>query len=131
MLPKTINFPFQLGEPVEHRGIVIAPLFPTRDPGCTYVTLDEALPQGLAITETSESGPVPGLADPGQQRHVPGTRHKPCRARAGVPARAGPVRGAAGARRRALPRCRFAAGCLRTAVAEAPPRLSARRTRGA
>ena len=44
---------FQLGEPVEHRGIVVAPLFPRRDPVAAYVTLDEALPRGLRITETS------------------------------------------------------------------------------
>ena len=53
---------FQLGEPVEHRGIVVAPLFPTRDPEAAYVTLDEALPRGLAITEIDESGSVPELA---------------------------------------------------------------------
>ena len=33
----------QIGEPVEHRGIVVAPLFPHRDPVAAYVTLDEAL----------------------------------------------------------------------------------------
>jgi hypothetical protein len=59
---KTQSFPFQLGDPVEHRGIVIAPLFPTRDPVCAYLTLDEALPRGLAITETGPSGSVPELA---------------------------------------------------------------------
>ena len=52
---------FQLGEPVEHRGIVVAPLFPRRDPVAAYVTLDEALPRGLRITETSDSGSVPEL----------------------------------------------------------------------
>jgi hypothetical protein len=52
---------FQLGEPVEHRGIVVAPLFPRRDPIAAYLTLDEALPRGLRITETSESGSVPEL----------------------------------------------------------------------
>jgi hypothetical protein len=53
---------FQLGEAVEHRGVVVAPLFPTRDPACEYVTLDEALPRGLAITETSDAGSVPELS---------------------------------------------------------------------
>jgi hypothetical protein len=53
---------FQLGDPVEHRGIVITPLFPTRDPLASYITLDEALPRGLQITETSEAGDVPELA---------------------------------------------------------------------
>ena len=52
---------FQLGEPVEHRGIVVTPLFPRQDPVARYVTLDEALPRGLRITETSESGSVPEL----------------------------------------------------------------------
>ena len=52
---------FQLGEPVEHRGIVVAPLFPRRDPVAAYVTLDEALPQGLRIDETSDAGSVPEL----------------------------------------------------------------------
>ncbi len=52
---------FQLGEPVEHRGMVVTPLFPRRDPVATYITLDEALPCGLQITETSDSGSVPEL----------------------------------------------------------------------
>jgi len=52
----------QSGEPREHRGVVITPLFPTRDPVASYVTLDEALPRGLRISETSESGTVPELA---------------------------------------------------------------------
>ena len=52
-MPKTLDFPFQLGDPVEHRGIVVAPLFPARDPAPRYMTLDEALPHGLAIAETS------------------------------------------------------------------------------
>jgi hypothetical protein len=54
--------PFQLGEPVEHRGVVVTPLFPTLDPRAAYLTLDEALPLGLAISETSDSGAVPELA---------------------------------------------------------------------
>lgn len=55
------TLPFQTGEPVEHRGIVVTPLFPTSDPVARYVTLDEALPRGLAITETSDAGAVPEL----------------------------------------------------------------------
>ena len=51
----------QIGEPVEHRGIVVAPLFPRRDPVAAYLTLDEALARGLRIAETSESGSVPEL----------------------------------------------------------------------
>ena len=55
-------FTFQLGDPVEHRGIVITPLFPARDPVAAYITLDEALPRGLTITEMSDAGSVPELA---------------------------------------------------------------------
>jgi hypothetical protein len=52
---------FQLGEPVEHRGIVITPLFPRRDPVAQYITLDEALPRGFRVREVSEAGVVPEL----------------------------------------------------------------------
>ncbi len=52
----------QLGDRMEHRGIVVTPLFPRHDPVAHYITLDEALPQGLRIVETSESGSVPELA---------------------------------------------------------------------
>ena len=52
---------FQLGDPVEHRGIVVTPLFPHRDPLAEYVTLDEALPRGLRVDETSDAGTVPEL----------------------------------------------------------------------
>ena len=55
------HVPFQLGEPVEHRGIVVTPLFPHRDPVAAYITLDEALPRGLHIDETSDAGSVPEL----------------------------------------------------------------------
>src|SRR5688500_14451677 len=51
----------QIGDPVEHRGIVIAPLFPRRDPVAEYVTLDEALAEGLRISEVDEAGTVPEL----------------------------------------------------------------------
>jgi ARG/rhodanese/phosphatase superfamily protein len=52
----------QLGEPVAHRGIVLAPLFPRRSPAAEYVTLEDALALGLRIDEVSESGSVPQLA---------------------------------------------------------------------
>ena len=61
-MSKTLTDVFQLGDPVESRGVVVVPLFPTRDPACEYLTLDEALPQGLTIAETSLSGSVPELA---------------------------------------------------------------------
>ncbi len=53
---------FQLGDPIEHRGIVVTPLFPARDPVASYITLDEALPRGLTITEIDAAGSVPELA---------------------------------------------------------------------
>ncbi len=52
----------QLGDAVEHRGVVIAPLFPRRTPVADYATLEDALPLGLRIDEVSESGLVPELA---------------------------------------------------------------------
>ena len=57
----TITLPFQVGDPVEHRGIVLAPLFPLRNPVARYVTLDDALARGLTITETTDAGEVPEL----------------------------------------------------------------------
>jgi len=57
----TTLLPFQVGEPVESRGIVVAPLFPLRDPRARYLMLDAALARGLSITETSEAGDVPEL----------------------------------------------------------------------
>jgi len=52
----------QLGEAVEHRGIVLAPLFPRRTPVAPYVTLDEACARGLRVTEVDAEGSVPELA---------------------------------------------------------------------
>jgi hypothetical protein len=51
----------QLGDAVEHRGVVIAPLFPRRTPIADYATLEDALPLGLRVDEVSESGSVPQL----------------------------------------------------------------------
>src|SRR5262245_11711942 len=51
----------QLGEAVEHRGIVIAPLLPRNDPQAQYLTLEEALPLGFRITEVDAAGSVPEL----------------------------------------------------------------------
>ena len=58
----TTTLPFQIGDPVEHRGIVLAPLFPLENPVARYLTLDTGLARGLSITETSEAGDVPELA---------------------------------------------------------------------
>lgn len=52
---------FQVGEPIEQRGIVITPLFPRRDPVAEYLTLDDALPQGFRVREVSEAGAVSEL----------------------------------------------------------------------
>ena len=52
----------QLGDAVEHRGVVLAPLFPRRSPVADYATLEDALALGLRIDEVSESGAVPQLA---------------------------------------------------------------------
>src|SRR6186713_1084959 len=52
----------QLGEAVEHRGIVLAPLYPRRTPVAEYATLEDALPLGLRIDEVSDAGSVPELA---------------------------------------------------------------------
>ena len=53
---------FQVGDAVEHRGVVLAPLFPRRSPVAEYATLEDALPLGLRIDEVSEAGVVPELA---------------------------------------------------------------------
>ena len=51
----------QLGDLVEHRGVVIAPLFPRRQPVAPYVALEEAIPLGFHIGEVGEAGSVPEL----------------------------------------------------------------------
>jgi hypothetical protein len=57
MLDTTI----QIGDPVGHRGVVIVPLFPRSRPRAAYVTLEEALPLGLRVTEVDAAGSVPEL----------------------------------------------------------------------
>ena len=57
-----LTFPLQLGDPVEHRGVVLAPVFPRRTPVARYVTLDDALAGGLRVTEVDAAGAVPELA---------------------------------------------------------------------
>ena len=56
-----LNQIVQTGEALEHRGIVVCPLFPRRDPVASYITLDEALASGLSVREVDESGRVPEL----------------------------------------------------------------------
>jgi len=59
---KQIQIPIQLGEPVEHRGIVVAPLFPREQQRAEYLTLEEALPLGFRVAEVDAAGSVPELA---------------------------------------------------------------------
>jgi hypothetical protein len=51
----------QLGEPVVHRGIVVAPLFPRRQLQTAYITLEEAIPLGFRVTEVGAAGSVAEL----------------------------------------------------------------------
>jgi hypothetical protein len=56
-----IENPFQLGEGIHHRGILILPFFPRHDPLVPYITLEEALQKGLSVREVSDAGLVPEL----------------------------------------------------------------------
>src|SRR4051794_2938991 len=51
----------QLGDPVEYRCVVMAPIFPREDPIAEYLMLEEALPLGFRITEVDAAGSVPEL----------------------------------------------------------------------
>jgi hypothetical protein len=62
MTTKLASDTLQLGDPVEHRGVVIAPLFPRRQPVAEYLTLEEALPLGFRVEEVDGGGSVPQLA---------------------------------------------------------------------
>jgi len=62
MTTKLTSDTLQLGDPVEHRGVVIAPLFPRRQPVAEYLTLEEALPLGFRVEEIDPAGAVPELA---------------------------------------------------------------------
>ena len=53
-----LDLPFQLGEPRESDGLVVTPIFPTADPVCDYLALDEALIGGLTVSEVSREGSV-------------------------------------------------------------------------
>ena len=59
---KQIEIPIQIGEPVDHRGVVVTPLFPRLKPRAAYVTLEEALPLGFRVAEVDAAGSVPELA---------------------------------------------------------------------
>jgi hypothetical protein len=60
-MTKNMQETLQLGEPVVHRGITIAPLFPRLQPRAEYLTLEDAIPLGFSITEIDASGSVPEL----------------------------------------------------------------------
>src|SRR5947208_13021373 len=62
MTTKPTSDTLQLGDSVEHRGVVIAPLFPRRQPVTEYLTLAEALPLGFRVEEVDGGGSVPELA---------------------------------------------------------------------
>jgi hypothetical protein len=62
MPPKQMQIPIQLGEPVEHRGVIVAPLFPREQPRAEYLTLEEALALGFRVAEVDAAGSVPELA---------------------------------------------------------------------
>jgi ARG and Rhodanese-Phosphatase-superfamily-associated Protein domain len=52
----------QLGDPVEHRGIVVAPLFPRLQPRAAYLTFQDVYSLGFAVEEVDTAGSVPELA---------------------------------------------------------------------
>lgn len=56
-----LNETIQLGDPVEHQGVAIAPLFPRREPVAEYLTLEDAIPLGLVVSELDAAGSVPEL----------------------------------------------------------------------
>ena len=62
MPTKQIQIPIQLGDLVEYRGVVVAPLFPREQPRAEYLTLEEALPLGFRVAEVDAAGSVPELA---------------------------------------------------------------------
>src|SRR6266516_1422442 len=62
MTTKLASDTLQLGDPVEHRGMVIGPLFPRRQPVAEYLTLEDALPLGFRVEEVDSAGSVPELA---------------------------------------------------------------------
>jgi len=50
--------PFTLGEPASFAGLALIPLYPVDGPRLEYIGLDEAIANGLAVTEVSNAGSV-------------------------------------------------------------------------
>jgi hypothetical protein len=52
----------QTGQEAHHKNMAVFPIFSETEPGCKYLSLDEALGDSLIkITEVSDSGEVPNL----------------------------------------------------------------------
>jgi hypothetical protein len=62
MTTKLASDTIQLGDPVDHRGVVIAPLFPRRQPRAAYLTFHDAYLLGFTVEEVDPAGSVPELA---------------------------------------------------------------------
>ena len=68
----------QLGDAIEHRGVVLCPIFPRLTPSTDYVTLEDALPLGFRVAEVDASDAVPELAvqNPLDKHATPFTREQ-------------------------------------------------------
>jgi hypothetical protein len=60
-LAPTTSLPFELGEARSFGGLIVVPLFASREPTLEYVGLDEADAGGLTVTEIDEAGDVESL----------------------------------------------------------------------
>ena len=117
----------QIGEPVEHRGIVVAPLFPRRDPVAAYVTLDEALAARPAHRRDERVGHRARA-----RRREPARRARPPLRRRGArrreaephPQRQRPRRGEVRRCRSPSPASSRAAGAARPRALRAAPHIS-------
>ena len=56
------RLPFELVDPISFGGLALVPLLLTDEPRRSYLGLDEAMANGLAITEVDEVGSVPTLS---------------------------------------------------------------------
>jgi hypothetical protein len=60
-LARSASLPFELDEARSFAGLTLVPLYPTAPPRADYVGLDEALANGLTVTEVDEAGAVESL----------------------------------------------------------------------